>query len=1430
MQLVFRRAGSFEVGCWTGTVVRAAKFSPDGKIYKKAAVDYGHSYPDGAAILYPFPPPEAVVVLGARVAVAKRILTDAQRCRNRAEARFKTHVGGHPCDPSPDGCERTKEHLAMNGGLALATFNATTLKIEGADVHSLLRAPLLQMVNLFCLKRCLQLWALQEHRCRFGKDPGDPEDQPAHRTVDVDTPNVGVLRYFIQSADEHGSGGLMFVWVLRVPGAPPSPKISFNAVSFRIATAILDTADGPLKIINLHAPHSGHTAHEKEVFERELLEENARTPSSVKIRLTVGDFNLSENGFRLQTLLAGLDAVSAFKVRPPKRLITFIAPNGKWRKQLDHICINKRFQSAFRSFKVLRPPINKNGHLILTACIRVRWAKPAPPPQHFNWLHLSKNNDVQADFLNRIKNQLSFSNAVSWAEIASAAIASAKDIPKHQPLAAFSLRWEEAVESLEAAVFVLSTPGVPKGVPLWNGWLSSPSESSRKERAVQWCLWKARLSEEVRMSNLRELFISTRNPSVQREIENYHLQLAEDVISQECRTLEHNMRRKPATAWKYITRLTASSRVQLQAPGDTPKEKLNKVQRFFQSMGGDVGGDPHVKFKNAFNIDFSLKEVRKLIYDGPITLYETVDSAKMFDRGRCPGSDSLPIECLLVLLSDPLIGQAIVDILNLVLVTGECEETWRLILQLPIPKKGDLSQLSNWRPICLVNAIVKLFNRIIMNRIQPAVERMLRDSQFGFRPNRSTMGAQMTLAEILAKARRAQNGACLCFVDFSKAFPSISFAAIAEALRAFGIPPNLTKGIMALYRGLKGYVRTPDGDTDVFEINTGTLQGDVLAPYLFIMVLDRVLAEALDGHPEGLTIVAAKRTQSRGVLTPAATLTDVDYADDLVLVALSVKDQQTMLTRLSFSALKVNLKINVGPKKTAWMIVGNVEDSNSTLFVEGLGVIPKVDKYRHLGSLRKDTEELVTYKDRLQLTWGAVHRLRPIWRLGVKPEIKLRLFDAMVMPLLIYGASTWVMSRAQLDDADREVHRMRRLVLDVPVYGTNVSSLYPFSLRFSTLQRTERAKNIGHLLRHESPFSLALLWRPSGRKARPLSVSEICARDLHVDADMLIDLAQHRDQWTGRVDDLRHELEPRMMYVPVWSTRWKKAREAALTLSEQQFVEEGNIPFRWFDTELHGYSDGSALKEGERKATGYATIPMGHSLPSSLKPLCAPLLKDGDQTNNRAEIMGAMATVRMAISLNRVAVIHTDSGVVWYWYHHQRRSLRLLKYRTLENSDLWLEFDILLNKCVGHFCIKTRSHNGNPWNEEADLAAGLAARTSSLLRYPGQPLIEGPMHGSLLPFDKSIEVQGRKRAHAVLIKKGRKVPKECRDDKPQQSTLETISSRPKNPKNEKTRASEDLCTASTDERFTIGKSPQRRSKRSAALDGVRQLVTWQQLS
>ena len=84
---------------------------------------------------------------------------------------------------------------------------------------------------------------------------------------------------------------------------------------------------------------------------------------------------------------------------------------------------------------------------------------------------------------------------------------------------------------------------------------------------------------------------------------------------------------------------------------------------------------------------------------------------------------------------------------------------------------------------------------------------------------------------------------------------------------------------MILYRNTKVKVRSPDGDTDNFDIVVGVLQGDTLAPYHFITCLDYMLRTYIDRMKDN----GFKLTKERSRRYPTQTITNADYSDNIAL-------------------------------------------------------------------------------------------------------------------------------------------------------------------------------------------------------------------------------------------------------------------------------------------------------------------------------------------------------------------------------------------------------------------------------------------------------------------------------------------------------------------------------------------------------------------
>ena len=127
-----------------------------------------------------------------------------------------------------------------------------------------------------------------------------------------------------------------------------------------------------------------------------------------------------------------------------------------------------------------------------------------------------------------------------------------------------------------------------------------------------------------------------------------------------------------------------------------------------------------------------------------------------------------------------------------------------------------------------------------------------------------------------------------------------------KILPLYGIPEQIISAIKALYINTNAKVLTPDGETEQFDILACVLQGDTLAPFLFILILDYVLRISLDSK-NNLGLLLSSRQGSR---RPAQHLTDLDFADDLALIAESIKNAETLLQSLEEAAAAVGLLCN----------------------------------------------------------------------------------------------------------------------------------------------------------------------------------------------------------------------------------------------------------------------------------------------------------------------------------------------------------------------------------------------------------------------------------------------------------------------------------------------------------------------------------------
>ena len=520
-----------------------------------------------------------------------------------------------------------------------------------------------------------------------------------------------------------------------------------------------------------------------------------------------------------------------------------------------------------------------------------------------------------------------------------------------------------------------------------------------------------------------------------------------------------------------------------QIKGSTQKERLNNWYTHFKNL---LGSPPHISNED--------EEIAPILPDlniklGPFDLDEYEKAKKALVEGKTCGEDGITPE----MLKRCDLDNIILDFCNDALLKGKKPDQWSILNIIPIPKSGDLSLGGNYRGISLSSIVAKLYNKMILNRIRPELDTHLRANQNGFRVGRTTVGHILALRRIIEGIRSNNLPAIITFIDFKKAFDTIHRGRMLQILKAYGVPDQLTNAIADIYKDTKAKVISPDGETEVFEILAGVLQGDTLAPYLFVIVLDYALREAIDGREEELGFHLTKRRSRR--IGPTV-LTDLDFADDIALLSEEMSQAQTLLNRVETSVGKVGLKMNAA--KTKFMSFNQTQVPVITTS-EGIH-LDKVEDFKYLGAWMNSTEKDI--KTRKAAAWRACGKLSQLWKAKtLSRKLKERLFIATVESVLLYGCEAWTVTPKISKRLDGCYTRMLRSVFNIhwSQHVTN-QDLYGDMPKVSDKIRERRARFAGHCFRGTNELVSKLIhWIPKHgerKRGRPaLTYIDILKRD-----------------------------------------------------------------------------------------------------------------------------------------------------------------------------------------------------------------------------------------------------------------------------------------------------------------------------------------------
>jgi hypothetical protein len=353
---------------------------------------------------------------------------------------------------------------------------------------------------------------------------------------------------------------------------------------------------------------------------------------------------------------------------------------------------------------------------------------------------------------------------------------------------------------------------------------------------------------------------------------------------------------------------------------------------------------------------------------------------------RCYGFDNIPVKVLRDGAS--VLAPVYLRLFNQIYSQNVVPEKWRTARIIPLHKKGSTSQIENYRPIGNLCSGSKIFERLILLRLQEVEEKrgvdMSGQTQHGFKKNRSTTSAALALQKSIAEAMDEDNYVGVASMDLTAAFDVIDVDLLLTRLELMGLPNDIIRLITAWLKDRIAYVEVGSSCSEYYIVDFGSGQGSILGPVLFNYYVAPLVIED-------------------DILT---------YADDNYLVA-SGKQKVEMLADLQRQIIKAEqwmsgsgLKVNL--EKTELVVFHRYDTSRSEIRVRDKNITSK-QSMKVLGVHFDSRLTWDIHVDKAILkSRGSLHALRTLRSYFTVNEM-IKLITSNVYSKLYYASLVWLL-------------------------------------------------------------------------------------------------------------------------------------------------------------------------------------------------------------------------------------------------------------------------------------------------------------------------------------------------------------------------------------------------------------------------------------
>lgn len=488
------------------------------------------------------------------------------------------------------------------------------------------------------------------------------------------------------------------------------------------------------------------------------------------------------------------------------------------------------------------------------------------------------------------------------------------------------------------------------------------------------------------------------------------LLLRRDELKSRLTSLERSSQTVAYHTWRdELCQLPVSQRLKI----------LNRVMRRRSAAGACLSSTPIAldSYRSHFEAQFRNDHGIEPFEDAPVLLDQSTELSiavmtfspekvqQMILRsppGKAPGASGLPAELLhpVAELISPSLALMFAVYMNLSVVPP----SWKRALICPVPKKGDLSRISNYRPISLTEVTRKIFEMTLLYRFQSTNELTLSREQGGFREGRSTIDQVQCLDMVTKSIRRQGRKVFMAFLDIKAAYDSVPRGELWRQCEQQGMDHVTLSCLRSLFDHNSAQLVVSQHRSRPIALPAGVLQGSVLSPLLYSIYLDP-LVEKLKAHGPRIP------------LSGSSALNALLYADDIALIASSPRDLRRLLELAEEDSLERGYRFS--PAKC---VVVGMDHSTYKLYNAPL-VHQRSFCYLGIEVNCRGIEEKKHAKTRAGKAIKAAERLKQAGaRFRNFPvQVNIQLYAAFVRPGLEYGitlvhqnrGAMWILQMAQ---------------------------------------------------------------------------------------------------------------------------------------------------------------------------------------------------------------------------------------------------------------------------------------------------------------------------------------------------------------------------------------------------------------------------------